>query len=201
MDSKVILEIVGYIGSILVVVSMLMTSVVKLRFINTIGNIISVIYATIVHAYPLAAMNFCLIIINVINLYRLMNSQKKYSVVLVNADDSFVKFFFDSYKDDIKKYFSNVEDIADCQKVFLVCDGSSPVGIFAGRETENHFDIKIDYTEPRYRDCSVGKFLYSYLASQGFRKVVATSDNATHDAYLSKMGFVRDGKGFSKVLN
>ncbi len=201
MDLKVILEIVGYIGSILVVVSMLMTSVVKLRLINTIGNVISVIYATIVHAYPLAVMNFCLIIINVINLYRLMNSQKKYSVVSVNADDSFVKFFFDSYKDDIKKYFSDVEGIADCKKVFLICDGASPVGIFAGNETENHFDIKIDYTQPSYRDCSVGKFLYAYLAAEGFRKVVATSTSPVHDAYLSKMGFLRDGKGFSKVLN
>lgn len=201
MDSKVILEIVGYIGSIFVVVSMLMTSVVKLRLINAIGSIISVVYATIVHAYPLAVMNFCLVVINAINLYKLLNSKKNYSVVSVDADDSFVKFFFDLYKDDIKKYFDNVDGIADCDKVLLICCGSSPVGIFAGNEADDYFNVKLDYTEPSYRDCSVGKFLYPYLSSKGFRKIVATATSATHDAYLTKMGFLRDGKGFSKILN
>ena len=41
MDAKMLLEIWGYIGSILVVVSMLMSSIVKLRVINTIGSVIS----------------------------------------------------------------------------------------------------------------------------------------------------------------
>ena len=39
------IEIFGYIGSALVVVSMLMTSVVKLRVINTVGSLISGTYA------------------------------------------------------------------------------------------------------------------------------------------------------------
>ena len=34
------IELVGYLGSALVVVSMLMTSVVKLRVVNTIGSAI-----------------------------------------------------------------------------------------------------------------------------------------------------------------
>lgn len=38
-------EMIGYLGSILVVVSMLMSSVVKLRVINTIGDGIFAAYA------------------------------------------------------------------------------------------------------------------------------------------------------------
>ena len=70
-----IVELVGYFGSILVVVSMLMTSVVRLRIINTIGSFIFTIYALIIHSYPTALMNFSLVLINVYNLYRLLKVQ------------------------------------------------------------------------------------------------------------------------------
>ncbi|MBQ5897462.1 MAG: hypothetical protein IIW81_03245 [Oscillospiraceae bacterium] len=40
-----IIELIGYLGSILVLVSMLMSSVVKLRIINTVGSIIFTFYA------------------------------------------------------------------------------------------------------------------------------------------------------------
>ncbi|MDO5785972.1 MAG: hypothetical protein Q4P20_13030, partial [Eubacteriales bacterium] len=68
MDTRMIIEIFGYIGSALVVISMLMSSIVKLRIINTTGSVISGIYAVICGALPLALMNFCLITINVISL-------------------------------------------------------------------------------------------------------------------------------------
>ena len=58
------IELFGYLGSTLVVCSMLMASVVKLRVINMIGSVISGIYALIIGSFPLALMNFCLIIIN-----------------------------------------------------------------------------------------------------------------------------------------
>ena len=42
------LEIVGYIGTILVVVSMMMSSLTKLRIVNICGSIISTVYAIII---------------------------------------------------------------------------------------------------------------------------------------------------------
>ena len=66
------IELFGYLGSTLVVVSMLMASVVKLRVINTAGSVISATYALIIGSYRLVLMNTCLIVINVYNLYKLM---------------------------------------------------------------------------------------------------------------------------------
>ncbi len=43
MDTKTLIEIFGYIGSVLVIVSMLMSSIVKLRIINTVGRCVSII--------------------------------------------------------------------------------------------------------------------------------------------------------------
>lgn len=201
MDPKVILEIVGYIGSVLVVVSMLMTSVVKLRLINMIGSVISIVYAAIVHAYPLAIMNFCLVVINVYNLYKLLHTKKEYAVVQVSADDSFVKFFIDEYKTDINNYFADFTSLSGCNNVHMVCCGTTPVGIIAGSETSGtDLNVKLDYTVPMYRDCSVGKFLYSYLASKGIRHLQATADCDSHKLYLSRMGFTYQDETFTKEL-
>ena len=44
MNSAMALELVGYLGSVLVLISMLMTSVVRLRVINLIGSAIFAAY-------------------------------------------------------------------------------------------------------------------------------------------------------------
>ena len=60
-----IIELVGYIGSILVLVAFLMTSVVRLRVVNSIGSLIFAISALIIQSYPTALMNFCLVLISI----------------------------------------------------------------------------------------------------------------------------------------
>ena len=45
MKAAMALELVGYLGSFLVLVSMLMTSVVRLRVINLIGSAVFTVYA------------------------------------------------------------------------------------------------------------------------------------------------------------
>ena len=72
MNTVLYIEIFGYIGSVLIVVSMFMSSVVKLRIINTAGSVISGIYALISGAFPLFVMNICIIVINIYNLIKLM---------------------------------------------------------------------------------------------------------------------------------
>ena len=76
MDTAMLIEIYGYIGSALVVISMLMSSVIKLRIINMIGSIISGSYALMIGSFPLALMNICLIVINAYNLYKLFKEKK-----------------------------------------------------------------------------------------------------------------------------
>ena len=66
----VALEIFGYIGTALVIVSMLMTSINKLRVINICGGFISLIYALLRNTMPVAVLNFILIAINIIQLIK-----------------------------------------------------------------------------------------------------------------------------------
>lgn len=75
MNVSMLIEMVGYLGSVLVVVSMLMSSVIKLRVINTIGSGIFAVYALIIHSYPTALMNFCLVSINVYKMIYVSSSR------------------------------------------------------------------------------------------------------------------------------
>ena len=71
MLNTTVIEWIGYLASILIVVSLTMTSIIKLRVINTIGCILFVIYGVLVKAYPVALSNFAIILINLYNLYKI----------------------------------------------------------------------------------------------------------------------------------
>ena len=67
---NIYLEIFGYIGTGLVILSMMMTSVTKLRIFNICGAVISAIYAAHYHTWPVVVLNVCLTCINVFHLVR-----------------------------------------------------------------------------------------------------------------------------------
>ena len=190
MNTQLILEMIGYTGSLLVIVSMLMTSVVKLRVINTIGGVIFCGYAIAIHSYPTAAMQVCLVVINLVNLYKLNNTKKEYSAIALNPSDCFLAHFLYAYNSDIKKYFPDFTNAADGDKIFLITCEETPAGIFIAKEEgANQLNVKLDYTTPAYRDCSAGKFLYNHLKHIGIQKLIAETKIPAHEKYLKKMGF------------
>lgn len=201
MRIEFILELVGYLGSLLVIVSMLMTSVVKLRIINTVGSVIFCTYAFLIHSYPTAIMQICLIIINIINLHKLNNTKKEYAAVSTKAQDGFLSHFLFANSSDIKKYFPDFAAPDSSDKIFLITCEQVPAGILIAKDEGNDtLHIKLDYTTPAYRDCSAGKFLYTHLKRLGIKKLIAETKIPTHEKYLHKMGFLPDGDLFVKEL-
>ena len=203
MRLDVILELIGYLGSALVIVSMLMTSVVKLRIINTIGSVIFCGYALAIHSYPTAAMQVCLIIINIVNLYKLNNTKKQYSAVNVSSTDGFLYYFLCANEKDIKKYFPDFSAAEKDDTIFMITCGQIPAGVFIAKDNgDGSFNVRLDYTTPAYRDCSAGKFIYNHLKLIGIRKVLAETKIPTHQKYLQKLGFStdRDSGVFIKEL-
>ena len=101
----VMIEMIGYLGSILVLVSMLMSSVVKLRVINTIGSGIFAAYALMIHSYPTALMNGALVGINIYNLVKLNQRDQAYDLVEGARGDGLLRYLLDYYREDIRTYF------------------------------------------------------------------------------------------------
>lgn len=202
MDSALLIELFGYLGSVLVVVSMLMSSVVKLRVINTIGSIVSGTYALIVGALPLVLMNGCLIVINLYNLYKLLKTEQQYDLVHGKTDDAFMQYFLEHYKEDIKIYFPNFKfNKAAFDEAYIICCNAGPAGILLGtRKGNGTIEISLEYTTPAYRDCSAGKYLYSELAKRGVKKLIFVNAPEKHRPYLEKMGYVAENGVYVKNL-
>ena len=108
MNASTIIEMVGYLGSFLVLVSFLMTSVVKLRIVNTVGSIIFMIYALIIKSYPTAVMNFCLVVINLHFLYKMNKMGKEYEITRVEKEDGYLEYLLNLYHSDIRTCFPDI---------------------------------------------------------------------------------------------
>jgi len=204
MSTAMIIEIFGYIGCVFVIVSMLMTSVVKLRVINTVGSSISAVYAMIGHSYPLALVNASLVVINIYNLSKLMKTENnnQYDLVCTKTEDSFLNYFLKYYEADSRKYFSEKSFNPLLSEVaYTVCCEGVPAGIFLGKkEADGVLSVNVDYTTPVYRDCSVGRFLYSRLKEEGFKKLIYTEVHEAHKSYIEKMGFREENGVYVKEL-
>ncbi len=202
MNTSTLIELFGYLGSTLVVISMLMSSVVKLRIINAVGSVVSGTYALIIGSFPLALMNGCLLAINLYNLRKLMLSEKHYDLVPCQPQESFPQYFLAHYSQDIAKYFPEYEkDTAKANAGYLVFCNGDPAGIMlAQKQPQGVLNVSLEYTTPTYRDCSVGKFLYSALPGQGITALEVKQATEDHKGYLKKMGYQDGANGYVKKL-
>ncbi len=205
MNTSMIIEAIGYTGSALVLVSFLMVSVVKLRVVNTIGSVIFTAYAFIIHSYPTAIMNVCLVLINIYHLVKMQNTGKEnrnYDLVSVSPSDSMLKYTIDRSSDDIQKCFPGISiDTENANVAYIICYEGSPAGIFVGQKTDNgNIDIKLDYSLPQFRDFSIGKFLYAKLKEYGITTVTYSGPDTNHREYLDKNQFSKTGSSYIKVL-
>ncbi len=202
MNTNMLIEAFGYLGSLLVLVSMLMTSVVKLRIINTIGSVIFTIYAFIIKSYPTALMNFCLVLINLRFLWKMSRMDKEYEIVECDRNDVLLRYLVDHYRSDINRIFPGIDlNLRQIDRAYVVLCQGKPVGITLGNaEDDDTLDLKLDYTIPEFRDFSIGSFLFDYLKKKDVRKVVYKGPDENHLAYLNNQGFVKKGNSYIKNL-
>lgn len=202
-DTKLMIELFGYLGSALVVISMLMTSVKKLRIVNSIGGTIFTVYALIIRSYPTAFMNMCLIIINIYQLVKLGRKEQKFRLIQGSLEAGAIPYLTDYYMDDINRFFPdfNKSRLGECNAAYLVTYDTTPAGIMIGSTDGNGtFRILIDYATPAYRDLSVGEFLYKHLSEYGIDKLIFSERINSNGMYLAKMGFQKTGNGYEKIL-
>lgn len=197
MNGKMVVELIGYLGSALVVVSMLMTSVVRLRVINLIGSAIFTCYALVIKSYPTAAMNLFLVGINIYHLVRLLKEQRHYDLIRTDMDDGYIAYLLDKNRDDIREWFPEFSAQEKRAEIaYLVCCDSNPAGLFLGRPAGNGaLEVQLDYATPVYRDTTVGRYLHSRLAQEGYKALIFKGHAPKHEGYMEKAGYRRNDKG------
>lgn len=65
MDFVMSFELLGYMASVFVAVSLMMRSLVKLRVINLVGAVLFTVYGLIIAAYPVAIVNGFIVLVNI----------------------------------------------------------------------------------------------------------------------------------------
>ena len=208
MSTHMMTEAVGYIGSAIVLVSFLMTSVFRLRVVNTAGSIIFMIYALIIHTYPTALMNLCLALINIRFLWKMRHTGREYELVRLDPEDDFLQYTLRRQYSEIKRFFPEIKLSAQGGKAtdtcyMVTCQGD-PAGIAIGSlvltDEDKVFYMLMDYSLPEYRDFSLGLFLAEALKKEGFTKMIYDGPAEHHMDYLNKMAFVEDNGVYVKRL-
>ena len=82
MDILLSFEMLGYMASVFVAISLMMRSVTKLRVINLIGAVLFTAYGLVIAAYPVAVVNGFIVLVNI---YYLQQTWRETAVPVPNA--------------------------------------------------------------------------------------------------------------------
>lgn len=198
-------DLIGYAASAFLAVSLMVTGAFKFRTINMIGQITFIIYGVVIHAFPIIIANAVLLLINIYQLYKLLQSKEQFKYVPIQLSDKIIDNFLKFYDKDVKSYFPDFYYLPTLQQhiSFVVLRDAAIANIFiATIDSKGNATVQINYTVPQYRDYKVGRFIFEqekkYLLSNGVQQVVYTNvTNDNHLQFIKVMGFVQteiDGK-------
>ncbi len=205
-----IIEWIGYIASLIILVSLLMKSIKRLRLINLIGALIFAFYGYQIASPPVMVMNLGIAFINIYYLKQIYVSRDYFTILPFYENEEYARELIDYHKTDIERFMPLAEkDIAHADFRFLILRNMNPAGIFIARKKDgNTLEILLDYATPAFQDFKTGAHIYQKekprFKQAGFNRLIAVAKSDSHEKYLKKMGFTLESKNgrpvFTKTL-
>ena len=190
-----IFETIGYLASITVAVSLLLTSMIKLRWINMGGAFLFVVYGLCIKSYPVALLNTFCVLINLYHIYNYYKKRDYFRLLKIRAESQLLREFLHFYKYDILKFFPDFEKkyTEDLHCYFVLRD-MIPAGVFMFDIHDlNKAEIMLEYVTPKYRDTQVGRFLFyensKFFTDMGINSFFIEKPDKKHVAYIESIGF------------
>lgn len=210
MPAEMIYEIIGYAASVLIAISLMMRSILKLRVINLIGSVVFTIYGLVIRAYPVAAVNFFIVLINLYFLYQIFSTREYFRLFEVPPDSEYLREFLQFYGKDIQRFQPGQADLPGADAlIFFILRDMVPAGLVIGEMRKpGSLDIRLDYAIPGYRDLKTARFVFrdnaQALKARGIDRVYSEPGTADHNRYLERMGFeletIEGGKRYCLTL-
>jgi hypothetical protein len=212
------LEVIGWLGSAVLVWSLAQARVVRFRALNLAASVVLTGYNAALGVWPMVAMNAVIAGLDVYHLVRLLRGRDDaavYEVVEVRPDDAYLRHVLDQHAPDIERHNPGFAWGSDGQgsdadggsggagephrAAFLVLRDIETVGVvLLADDGSGDGRVELDYVLPRFRDFSVGKFVYRRggdLTSRGFRRLVASTRMPDASDYFPRVGFTPDPSG------
>ncbi|MEW6286585.1 MAG: hypothetical protein AB1509_10155 [Chloroflexota bacterium] len=199
------IEIIGYIGSILVAFSLTMKSLLRLRVINLLGASFFTVYGVLLRAYPVAFLNGLIVCIDLYYLFEMWRQKDFFTFMEVKPTSDYLRTFVNFYKNDIAGIIPNfVHQAEDSQICFFILRNMVPAGVFIAKVEGEEAHIKLDYVIPNYRDFKVARFIFeensAFFTQRGIRRFVSEGGSNVHRRYLERMGFLQKGDLFVREI-
>ncbi len=190
--SPVVIEWIGYVSSIVILISLTMSSIVKLRWINLLGAILFSIYGALIGAMPVAVVNFGIVLIDIYYLWLIYKDKEIFTLVDADIGSALFQHFLDSNREEIEKQIP-IAEIQEDDKAFYMLRDNNLAGVIIGNIDNQEMNVKLDYVTPRYRDFKLGRYYFienaKTLKQKGIQVVKASAKEKEHQVYLEKMGF------------
>ena len=98
------LEYIGYLASVIVLISLLMSSVKRLRWINLFGSLTFVVYGFLIGAYPVAILNIGTVLINIYYLIKMTNKKTYFKILEIDKNSKYLEHFLLLHKNDLNSF-------------------------------------------------------------------------------------------------
>lgn len=190
-------ELIGYLASVIIIVSMMMSSLVKLRIVNLTGALLFSIYGFLIGALPVGVLNGFVVFVNLYQLYLLYNRSEEFRIIQPPIHGDYIRSFLEHFSKQIKHYQPDFESNVELYDIgIVVLRNMNVAGLILGQTDDNNtLHVNLDFVIPEYRDMKVGRYLFvankQYFKDKGFERIVTTGKNKTHVKYLREMGFIQ----------
>jgi hypothetical protein len=195
------LEVIGWTGSVLLIVAVLQTRVLRLRVLTTIAGVLLVVYNGVLQVWPMVALNMAIVAINVVLVGRLRSARQPegYTLLEVDPRDEYLRHVLRVHEHDIRTFNPGFvyDAAAPGATAFLILRGDETAGVVLLEDAGGGVArLILDYVSPRYRDFTPAEFVYDrsgWFAEHGYHQVVAPARLRPDDPYLHRLGFEQRG--------
>jgi uncharacterized membrane protein len=185
-------ELIGYVASVLVAISLTMSSILRLRILNLVGAAVFGLYGVLIGSLPVAIVNVFIVFVNIYYLQKMMKSTEYFKTLETDRADTYLNHFLRFHRDDIQRFIPGFQPASTDVNVFVLRD-TIPAGLIMGSIAGSTLKVELDYVIPRFRDFKIGRYLFEECADvftkKGIEEIVTPAGSPKHQAYLERMGF------------
>lgn len=193
MDAPALYLVIGYLGSGLVVASLAMRSILRLRIIGLAGAVTFTTYGYLIEAWPVVVTNVVIVLIHLHFLREILTAKEYFKILEVRPDSRYTEYFLHHHSRELEAAWPGFVHEPSRQRLTLfILRNLIPAGLFIAEiEDEETLRLCLDFVIPGYRDFKIGRYLYARgaLRDRGFQTVVAEEGTKRIMQYLWRMGF------------